>query len=202
MRPPRSLYCEFPFGRPLGKPGDAAFQHRVLAAAFALLERPAGPVLEDFPERIDDESAQPLACVLPPRHDPDAPAAVDEARSLRPAYERQLQASGRTGVGRTVDADAVPDAVAAMLRLASGTPLDEACLPGPVEGVAHDISAYYEEAAIALAEHTPGARQAESWFYHRTETGAVLQRAQTVLREAGAPPNVWRSLVPDTQRVN
>src|SRR5581483_2129988 len=29
MRPPRSLYCEFPFGRPLGKPGDAALQHRV-----------------------------------------------------------------------------------------------------------------------------------------------------------------------------
>ena len=30
--PPRGLYCEFPLGRPLGKPLDAAYQRRVLDA--------------------------------------------------------------------------------------------------------------------------------------------------------------------------
>lgn len=200
IRPPRALYCEFPLGRPLGRPGDPVFQRRVLEAAFALLERPAGPVLEDFPERIADEAASPLACPLPPRHDPDVHPAVDEARALRPAYERQLARSGRTTVGQAVDADGIPDAVSALVRIAEGIPLDEAGLPGSTRAVGLDVRAYYEEAALALADHVPGARQAESWVYRETEAGAVLLRAQAVLREAGAPEAVWRFLLPSTQQ--
>ena len=199
MRPPRALYCEFPLGRPLGRPGDPAFQRRVLEAAFVLLERSSGPVLQAFPERIEDASAQPLACEVPPRYDPALPPAVGEASALRPAYERQLARSGRTNVGHTVGADGILDAVAAILRLADGVPLEEAALPGGPRELGLDIRAYYEEAAMALAEHVPAARQAESWFYSETETGAALKRAQTVLREAGAPPADWRFLLPSTQ---
>src|SRR5258708_25479843 len=79
--PPRALHCEFPLGRPLGRPSDPAVQHRVLRAAFALLERPAGPVLEDFPEAIVDEADQPLTFPLPPRHAPSVPPAA--AQPLR-----------------------------------------------------------------------------------------------------------------------
>lgn len=199
LRPPRALYCEFPLGRPLGRPGDPDFQRRVLLAALALLERREGPVLDDFPEPIEDEAATPLACPLPPRHDPALPPAVDEACALRPAYERQLGRSGRTTLGQAVDADGIPDAVAAIVRLADGTPLEEAGLPGPLRAVGLDVRAYYEEAAAALANHVAGARQAESWFYRETETGAALLRAQAALREAGAPESVWRLLLPSTQ---
>jgi hypothetical protein len=199
MRPPRALYCEFPLGRPLGKPDDPQFQRRVLEAAFALLERSLGPVLEDFPESIEDASAQPLSCPLPPRYDPALPPAVGEARALRPAYERQLARSGRTNVGQAVDADGIPDGVAAILRLVDGIPLDQAGLPGSPRQLGLDIRAYYEEAAMALAEHVPAARQAESWFYRETEAGTALKRAQAVLRDAGAPPSVWRFL-PSGQR--
>ncbi|MGH7684476.1 MAG: selenoprotein B, partial [Vulcanimicrobiaceae bacterium] len=79
IKPPRALYCEFPFGRPLGKPNDAAFQRRVLTSAFALLERPAGPVLEDFPDAISDAADEPLACTLPPPANSDKPREIDEA---------------------------------------------------------------------------------------------------------------------------
>lgn len=199
MRPPRALYCEFPLGRPLGKPGDSAYQRGVLKAALKLLERPVGPVLEDFPERIEDESAAPLACALPPRYDPSLPAAVDEARALRPAYERQLSRSGRTNVRHAVDAARIPEAVAAILRIADGTPLEQADLPGPPRALGLDIRAYYEEAAIELSDHTPGARRAETWFYRETETGRALLRAQAALRQAGANEATWRFLVPSTQ---
>ena len=90
MRPPRALHAEFPLGHPLGKPRDAAFQHRVLEAAFALLEQPAGPVLADFPETIQSKGGEPLACSLPPRYDPNLHPAADEAQALRGAYDRAV----------------------------------------------------------------------------------------------------------------
>jgi hypothetical protein len=200
IRPPRALYCEFPLGRPLGRPNDPRFQRRVLEAALALLERPSGPVLEDFPETIADEAGAPLDCRIPPRHDPDAPPAVDEARGLRSAYERQLAASGRTNVGHVIGPDAVPGALSALLALTDGKPLEESGLPADLRLLGLDIRAYYEEAAIALAGHVPAARQAESWLFRRTEAGKLLKRAQVALRQSGAPRATWFYLVPSTQQ--
>ena len=54
MEPPRSLWVSFPLGRPLGKPLDPHFQHRVIRAALGLFSRSAGPVLEDYPEDAPD----------------------------------------------------------------------------------------------------------------------------------------------------
>jgi hypothetical protein len=48
LGPPRALLVPFPLGYPLGAPSDAALQHRVIDAAFALLERTDVPVLEAF----------------------------------------------------------------------------------------------------------------------------------------------------------
>ena len=49
IQPPRSLWVTFPLGRPLGVPGDPAFQHGVIRAALALLETRSGPILADYP---------------------------------------------------------------------------------------------------------------------------------------------------------
>jgi len=198
--PPRALHCEFPLGRPLGRPRDPAFQRRVLLAALGLLDRQEGPVLEEFPEIIGDDAAQPLACPLPPRMDPSLPAAVDEALGLRPAYDRAVTASGRTTVGRVIDADGLAGAVGAFSRIAEGEPWESVGLPGRPNEVVLDIRAYYEEAALALADHVPAARAAESWLYRTTATGRTLHRAQAAMREAGAPPAVWFYLVPMSQQ--
>ncbi len=50
VRPPRALFVPFPHGYPLGRPGDAGLQSRVLLAALRLLERDEleVPVLIDF----------------------------------------------------------------------------------------------------------------------------------------------------------
>ena len=200
LRPPRALYAEFPLGRPLGRPGDAAFQRRVLDAAFALLERPSGPVLETFPEVITDEADQPAACPLPPRLDPSVPAAIDEARALLPAYRRAVAASqGRTVVGRVIAPDQVPGALAALTRIAEGTPSREAGLPADPIQTVMDVRAYYEEAAVALSDHVPAARSAETWFYHHTEAGRVVMAARQAIKDAGAPRPVWFYMAPATQ---
>lgn len=83
MQPPRALWVSFPLGRPLGKPGDAAFQHEVIGAALNLLNRPSGPVLEDFPK--------------------DAPAARSEAAPACPVSFSNVQHAAETWVSRLQD---------------------------------------------------------------------------------------------------
>jgi len=53
VRPPRALFVPFPHGYPLGRPGDAAGQRRVIESALRLLETPSlvPPVLVDFESR-------------------------------------------------------------------------------------------------------------------------------------------------------
>ncbi len=197
VAPPRALHCEFPLGRPLGRPNDAPFQHEVIRRAFALLSAESGPVLEDHPLTIEAEETA-LACSLPPRYDPTLPPAVDEARGLRKAYDRTLERRGVTDVGRALPADGVADAVAALQRIADGAPWTEVGFPGgnPV-AVCHDIRAYYEESALALADGgAPGGRAVEDWFFEHTETGKLMLTARIAMRDAGVKFPIWFYMVP------
>jgi len=197
VAPPRALHCEFPLGRPLGHPSDAAFQHDVLARAFALLDATSGPVLVDHPEVIEADE-QPVACALPPRFDPTLPPAVDEARGLRRAYDRALARRGVTSVGRAVTADGVPDALAVLHAIANGADWATAGIPGGnTVAVCHDISTYYEEAALELVDGPPpGGRAMEDWFFDRTQAGATVLAARAAIRDSGAKFPIWFYMTP------
>ncbi|MYE06221.1 MAG: hypothetical protein F4Y04_03195 [Chloroflexi bacterium] len=197
MRPPRVLHGEFPLGRPLGKPNDPEFQHDVLRRAFALLERKSGPVLEDHPEVVIGDE-EPLSCTVPPRFDPELAPAVDEARGLRKAYDRALAKRGVSDVGKAVDADGVPHALDVLQNIVNGTPWKEAGIPGGhTTAVANDIRAYYEEAALELADGPDvGGRQAEAWFFERTEAGRLILDVRKALASQGAPQPVWFFMAP------
>jgi hypothetical protein len=195
--PPRGLFCDFPLGRPLGKPADAEFQHRVLAHAFRLITDAVSPVVEEFAESIHDDGESAVSCPVPPRHDSSLPAAVDEARGLRPAFDRAVaKFGGGIGVDRVVAVEAIPAAVGAFVRIADGVPWKEAGIPGPPNRVAADIRGYYETAALALIEHTPAAWETTRWFLERTEAGRTIHAARNAMRDAGADRNAWFYLVP------
>ena len=200
MHPPRALYAEFPLGLPLGKPRDAAYQHRVLEAAFALLEQPAGPVLADFPESIQSRGGEPLACPLPPRYDPDLHRAIDEAQALRGAYDRAVTKTGRTSVGRVISADQIPAAIEKFVRIADGEAWDQVGFNGSPMLTVHDIRAYYEELAMELVEGPVQAWGAERWFYDKTEAGKVLLTARRTLKEAGADRPIWFFMAPGSRQ--
>lgn len=192
--PPRGLFVDFPLGRPLGRPGDAEFQQRVLDHAFGLLEA-AGPTIESFPEQISDDG-QVLACTIPPIDDPDAHPAVAEARGLRAAYNRTVAATdGRVGAHRVVKPDDIPAAIEAFVRIAEGTPWKEAGIPGIPARVTQDIRGYYEAAAMALADHTPAAFEATRWFLRETEAGKVILAARDRMRNDGVKQPIWFFLV-------
>lgn len=195
LRPPRVLHCDFPFGRPLGRPRDPAFQRRVLDEAFALLDRSEGPVLEDFPEQIEDEGDAPIACTVPPRVSTGQSAAVEEALAYRPAYDRQLAHSGRTLVGRVISSDDIPAIVEWFEGFVETRQWEPSRLPGTPPDVAMDVRAYYEEAALELSART-AARSVEAWFFRETRTGKLLLAVQSALREQGEPRDVWSGIAP------
>ncbi len=196
MVPPRALYCEFPLGRPLGRPLDASFQRDVLDRAFALLTAD-GPILESHPEIIESDET-PLSCAIPPRFDSSLPPPVDEAQGLRAAYDRAVAKRGTSAVGRAIDADAVPQALSVLHRWAQGASFADVALPGKnTIAVAHDIRSYYTEAALELATGAmPGGRSVEAWFHEMTEAGKTLMAARTSLQDQQAPFPMWFYMAP------
>jgi len=201
-KPPRGLICHFPLGRPLGVPDDPAFQRSVLSALFDMLGETHGPVLRTFEKRLEDVENEGLVCSLPPRMDPEEHPAVDEARAIKSAYERAVAKHGnRIGASRQIDADDVPAAIEAFARIEDGKPWQEAGIPGVPMRVAQDIRGYYQTAALELAEHTPGAWAGEDWFYNDTETGKLMLRVRTVLKNGGAPQPLWFYLSPGDRAV-
>jgi hypothetical protein len=187
VSPPRALWVPFPLGRPFGVPNDAPFQTRVLKSALALLDRPSGPVLEDFPE---DAPADPVAddgegwvC---PVNFPKPVAASEgeqldrvlaEIQELAPWYEVSLGLRGRTTVGasglKTEDAARYLASFAADMMTQS--PLEGVAVADALRLSAEDIKAYYFEAATAQ----PGSGSPQAvlqWFWFETQA-AVLIRA-------------------------
>lgn len=196
MSPPRALYCEFPLGRPLGKPSDAVFQREVIERGLDLLGA-SEPVLATYPEVVESDET-PLVCSIPPRYDPDVPPSVDEAQGLRAAYDRALAARGTTSVGRAIDADSVPAALEVLHQWATGASWEDVALPGKnTVAVSHDIRTYYEEAAMELvAGSTPGGRAAEAWFFEETEAGRTVMAARAALKDQEAPFPFWFYMAP------
>jgi hypothetical protein len=196
MVPPRALYCEFPLGRPLGKPSDPEFQTDVLRRGLQLLDATA-PVLETHPDVITADDT-PMSCAIPPRFDPNLAPAVDEAQALRSAYDRAVAKRGVTSVGRVIDADTIPAALDVIHQWSQGASYKEVALPGKnTVAVCHDIRTYYEEAALELVTGPPpGGRAAEAWFFERTDAGRAILAARLQLKEQDAPFPFWFYMAP------
>ena len=197
--PPRALHCEFPLGRPLGKPNDAGFQREVLNAAFDLLHQPSGPVIVDYPIEIIDEADTALSCIIPPANIRDRNPAAAEALGLLPAWRRTNEKYGRTTVGKVIPAEQVPEMLDLFARVADGESWKEVGLPGDPTKIAADIKNFYEEASMSLSSKAVSARSAESWFVQKTEAGSVIQKARVNMKEAGTNFYFWYYLLPMTQ---
>ena len=100
------------------------------------------------------------------------------------------------GAGRVVEADDVPGAIEAFIKVAEGTPWKEAGIPGIPARVSQDVRGYYEMAALGLSDHAPGAWAGTRWFFDETETGKVILHARTNMRESGAKQPIWFYMAP------
>ena len=197
IRPPRTLWTSFELGRPLGAPGDAPFQRRVLLAALGLLEEVAGPVLADFPEDAPSAGANgaageeawacPVRFSKPEASDPaDLGAQVaQEVRRLAPWYERSRERrGGRTTVGLS---GLAPDGIVEFLagyaeRGEETSPRDGVAFSRILKHALDDLLAWYQEAATAQPGPTPSGSALAAWFWSETQASRLF----LAVRERGA----------------
>lgn len=183
-RPPRALWVPFELGRPIGAPGDAAFQRRVILAALAMLVAGGGPVrIIDFPDDDPREAAD--AGWRPPIAGSHRPAEADgnaladaveaELRALAPAYAQSCTERGRSTVGLSgLPPAAMSDYFAAWLRgLAPASPVADMSPLLALRFVADDLKAYALEAALAGGGR-PSSRQLGDWLWKETALAAAL----------------------------
>ena len=189
MRPPRALAVPFELGRPLGAPDEPGFQRRVLLATLKLLERPSGPVLEDFPDEPPgtgaEDDTEGWACPVsfaPPADDlSDADlvcrALEQEIGLLRPWYEEAVRARRRTmfGIsGRTPEE--IARVIADVLVDPSGTapPIEGESVAVGFKRLADDLRYFYTEAATARPDANTGDVAVANWLWGETTLGKVL----------------------------
>ena len=184
MAPPRALWVPFPLGRPLGVPGDPAFQHRVIAAALALLDRPKGPVLEDFPEPVpEDDAGEPWSCPVRFERVVDghdiAGAARTELAGLATWHALAARRRGRTA------ADTSGLAVEQCLELVVDA--HEAVRTDDVrrlKAAVEDLKTHYIE-AVTAKPGSPPAGAADAMLWNDSALGRLLRRLAARGRNSG-----------------
>jgi hypothetical protein len=188
-RPPRALWTTSQLGRPLGEPGDPAFQRRVLMAALRLLERTDGPViLEDFTEDppgwrdTPNWRAPRLQEVSEGLETPDAWAAAfgAELSALQPLWRIARARCGRTTVGLSFQAPEAWPRFATSFLAGELPIVPELATPAlALRMLCDDIKALYGEAAQAEGP-APSAHQIDEWFWRQTVAGRLLIALRTV----------------------
>lgn len=194
VKPPRALFVPFPFGHPLGEANDAELQTQVMRAAFALLDRDTGPVLEDYPEDIyagqDINLAQASSVAQP---DVSADVAF-ELTTLRPYYEQWVSAhTGRTAVGITrVDQRRFRGLVRLLEAYAEGREVDvpewnkDVPLPQFLRWAADDLKAFYSEARMQQ-KPTSSFQELNGWLWSETALSNLLRAVRDRMRAEGDP---------------
>jgi hypothetical protein len=185
IKPPRALWVPFELGRPLGPPGDAEFQKKVLIALLKLLEIPQGPVLVDFPEdEPESDEVTVLACPVDFARDTDVSNADEflsafrrEITAMRPWYDMAVNKRQRTTVGVSgIDLENLGDFIYAFVKgEPPQNPRNDIPLASTLKFAVEDLKAYYIEGITAQ----PGQANASSkilqdWFWNQTVCGKVF----------------------------
>lgn len=180
------MWVPFQLGHPLGAPDDPDFQRKVLISVLKLLEAPAGPVLEDFPEdEPENEEITVLSCPVnygqskleDGTNDPLLSSFHREMTALRPWYDMAVNKRQRTTVGVSgISLEELPDF---LYTFAQGkeppNPRQDISIAYTIKLAAEDLKGFYIESITAQ----PGQANASShvlqdWFWDETVAGKVL----------------------------
>lgn len=192
IKPPRALWVPFELGRPLGIPGDASFQTKVLKSALKLLEASEGPLLVDFPQDAPSSTGGPqLVCpvafesVLPEMTSADQllEAFKKEAANISTWHEIALRKpGGRSTTGITgLSLGEIVDFLALFIKgNRDSSPLPDVPVPTALRMAAEDLKAFYFE-GLAAQPGVPGDSTARAnWFWGETIAARVINTIREI----------------------
>jgi hypothetical protein len=180
------LWVSFPLGRPFGKSNDAVFQKEVLLCALLLLERDAGPIVEDFPHDVDQNNEETAAaCPVsfapapPPQGEEDLLLSRfrDEVLAMRSWYDLAKKKSGRTTTGISgLDAEGIAILFTDFLKNGGDTvvPFEGRTLADALTKASQDMIDYYLEAASAQPGQSTSPGALADWFWGETCAARVI----------------------------
>lgn len=193
IQPPRALWVPFELGRPLGLPGDPAFQRRVLLAALELLNLEKGPVLVDFPDDVPEktdglqESFDNLACPVSFTPSSQGKTGTEkllsafkrEVAEFRTWYDLGLEKRGYS----TVAYFGSEAAVQLLSDFVLGEPLkfpENISSPAVALRLAvQDLKAFYFESVMSRPNSVlPGTSEFNHWFWEKSVAGNVIKLAR------------------------
>jgi hypothetical protein len=180
LKPPRALWVPFPFGLPLGHPGDVTEQRAVLDALLALIDEPEVPVLRDFTGELgpgETGTAIQASAVEAATVTLDL---ADEVTQMRRYWEQWSDRAGRTAVGVSgvapVKFRGVVRFLEAYERHESRTLPEQGDTPLPLFAryCVDDLRVLYLEARLVMKpDETPADTQ--RWLWGETALGSFLR---------------------------
>lgn len=190
MAPPRALKVPFELGRPLGEPGDPAFQGRVLDALFALLgDSGPGPIVaefdEDAPSTVADGEVWSCPVSFPVLPDDSLSGRLQaEVAALMPWFQRagEHKPSGTGTSGLAIDEVVERLTIAERGDLAELVAPDELALGDWLKLMVEDFKLFYAE-AMGAQPKPPGSAEFAHWFWSNSEGGALVRRLREVLSD-------------------
>jgi hypothetical protein len=194
LRPPRALFVPFPFGMPLGRPGDVAGQHQVLRAALELLREPAGPILRDYEGPYDVSApGSALQASAVEVHDTQIDVAT-EVTAMRRYHEQWVEREGKTTVGVSGIAPVRFRGVVRFLEaFADGRGVDhpqrprDVPVPTFIRWCVDDLKAMYLEARLVTGPPDERPEDSARWFWGETALGTLLRRLRDRLDASDDP---------------
>jgi hypothetical protein len=197
IRPPRALWVPFDLGRPLGPPGDVAFQKRVLLALMSMFEAEDGPILEDFPEDEPETSGEVAVLSCPvdftgnmeesQETDPLRSAFRHEMMALRPWYDMGVARRRRTTVGVSgLELEVLCDFIYSFVKGAwPENPRDDIPLEYTLKFAVEDLQSYYIEAITSQpGQEDVSGRALKKWFWDETQAAKVLLELKEVCQSS------------------
>ncbi len=180
VKPPRMLAVPFFFGNALGEADNPEYQHQILQATFALLDRDQGPVLEQLPDDMVPDILMQGSETTNESQEKGLSAA-DEVTSLRAYYEQWSGAhAGRTAVGlSTIPQRRFRGIVRFIEGYISGEESDmkerpqDFTIPQFIRYCVDDLKAFYYEARMAQRPDGKD-REIHDWFWSETAVGALI----------------------------
>ncbi|MEM9518816.1 MAG: hypothetical protein AAGA37_05835 [Actinomycetota bacterium] len=198
VAPPRALWVPFPLGRPLGEPGDPAFQLDVVRAALTMLETATEPMIEDYPVDAAGVGPEPWACPLNLAVETDdslGARLMAEVDRLRPWAVETRRRRGRTLFGLSgAEPDQIDEVAAALLATAESGDVTADIGPDVVwshdmpfllRHLADDLRSFYHEAMASQPGALSPDHDALDWIFGDTVLGELFLVLADHLTEAG-----------------